>query len=298
MRIESTILVPGLPDGMDAIFARVGEIAIRLEQLDGAYEAGFTLTDDAGIKEINREQRGMDRPTDVLSFPSVQFRHGTARDNPKKLRQEYSPETGCIYLGDIVISLPRAEEQAQAYGHSLVREIAFLFVHGTLHLMGYDHETEEQRMCMRAMEEEIMNQSGISRELTDADFALVEGAKEAMTHAYAPYSKYRVGACVRTTDGKIHKGCNVENASFGMTICAERNAMTTAVTEGMHGIEAIAIAAEGPMPYPCGACRQFMREFAKDMKVILVNGDNIEVTTLQTLLPDSFGPESIEEVNA
>ena len=298
MKLESTILVAGTPFGIEAICARVGQLAIQLEQLEGAYEVGFTLTNDEGIASINLEQRGMDKPTDVLSFPSVQFRNGTARDNPKKLRQEYNPETGCMYLGDIVISLPRAEEQAKAYGHSLVREITFLFVHGMLHLMGYDHETEEQRICMRAMEEETMNQSGISRELADADFALVEGAREAMTHAYAPYSKYKVGACVRTIDGKIHKGCNVENASFGMTICAERNAMTTAVTEGMHGIEAIAIAAEGPMPYPCGACRQFMREFAKDMKVILVNGDNIEVTTLQTLLPDSFGPESIEEVNA
>lgn len=298
MRIEASIELEGMPSVMQPVLERVGETGLFLEGLEGKYAVGFIVTDDEGIAAINREQRGIDKPTDVLSFPSTSFPFGTARQHVKRLRREYDPETRCIYLGDIVISLPRAGEQAADFGHSLVREIGFLFAHGLLHLFGYDHEKDDDRAIMREMEEKIMNQAGLSRELTNVDYALIEGARAAMQMAYAPYSKYKVGACVRSTDGKMYKGCNVENASFGMTICAERNAMTTAVTEGMKSIDAIAIAAEGPMPYPCGACRQTMREFAKDMKVILVNGDAITVTTLQTLLPDSFGPESIDEVNA
>lgn len=298
MHLDVAIETGGLPPGMLEVFAALGDLATAAETLNGRYQAGFVLTDDEGIAAINLQQRGIDRPTDVLSFPSAHFPGGTARQHPQRLRREMDIDTGCMHLGDIVISLPRAAEQAASYQHSLMRELGFLFTHGLLHLMGYDHETDNERAAMREMEEMIMAQSGLSRELSDVDFALIKGAREAMQSAYAPYSKYKVGACVHTTDGHIHKGCNVENASFGMTICAERNAMTTAVTEGMHGIDAIAIAADGPVPYPCGACRQFMREFAKDMRVILVNGDDIRVTSLEQLLPDSFGPESIGEVNA
>lgn len=203
-----------------------------------------------------------------------------------------------MHLGDIVVSLPRARAQAEQYGHSLWRELGFLFAHGMLHLLGYDHGTQQERARMRAMEDEIMENTGLSRELTDADFALLERAKEAMRRAYVPYSQYPVGACLRAEDGREFQGCNVENASFGMTICAERNAVTTAVTEGARRFEAIAIAAAGSMPYPCGACRQFLREFAKDMRVLLTDGRQVRATTLQALLPDSFGPESLEEARA
>lgn len=298
MRLDAQIEAEGVPSGLLALFSLAGDAALREEGLVGKYQVGLILTDNAAIAEINREQRGIDRPTDVLSFPSTGFPGGTARDNPGRLRRELDAQTRCMHLGDIIISLPRAQEQAVEYGHSLVREMVFLFVHGTLHLMGYDHETDTDRAHMRAMEETIMEKTGISRELTDADFELIEGAREAMRKAYAPYSKYKVGACLRAADGRMFKGCNVENASFGLSLCAERNAMTTGVTEGMEGVEAIAIAAEGSMPYPCGACRQFLREFAKDARVLMVSGDRIEVSSLQALLPDSFGPESIEEVNA
>lgn len=283
------------PDGLETLLEQVGRAAIAAETLTGAYEATLILTGDEEIAGINREQRGIDRPTDVLSFPSVTYPSGTARHHARRLQREFDPQTGCIHLGDIVLSLPRAAEQAAEYGHSRMREVGYLFAHGMLHLLGYDHETDEQRAQMRAMEEKVMDTTGLSRELTDADFALINGAREAMAKAYAPYSKYKVGACVRDTEGNLYKGCNVENASYGMTICAERNAMTTAVTEGMRAIDAIAIASEGAMPYPCGACRQFMREFAKDMKVILVNDEAMEVTSLCELLPCSFGPESLLE---
>lgn len=299
MRLEFVEELSGLPQGVRSLLARMGDAVLRAEGLSGRYQATVVITDDEGIQAINQEQRGLCAPTDVLSFPTVRYADGmTARHSAARLRRELDAETGHMHLGDMVISLPRAREQAEAYGHAATREVAFLFVHAMLHLLGYDHMTDDQRAVMRAMEEAIMDKTGISRTLTDADFALAEAAREAMAMAYAPYSHYKVGAAVRDSEGRVFKGCNVENASYGMTICAERNAMTTAVTEGMRAIEAIAIAAEGTQTSPCGACRQFMREFARDMKVILVTGDSIQVTTLQTLLPDSFGPESLEEVNA
>ncbi len=299
MRLLISLEEVSPPDGLEALLSRVGDGCLAAEGLVGRYQAGLVLTDDAGIAAVNLTQRGLDRPTDVLSFPSVSFPPGTtARAHPKRLRRELDPETGCLHLGDIVISLPRAAEQAEAYGHSLSREVGFLLAHGMLHLMGYDHETEEDRAAMRAMEEIIMQKSGLDRALSDADIVLVQGAREALERAYAPYSHYKVGACVRAADGRMFRGCNVENASFGMTICAERNAITTAVTEGATVFEAIAVAGEGPVPSPCGACRQFMREFGRDLRVLLVTGDTVRETTLSALLPDSFGPDFLQEVNA
>lgn len=300
MLLEITAERTETPDWLEALLNHVGDCAVACEGLNGRYAVGFTLTDDEGIWEINRAQRGIDRPTDVLSFPTVSYPKGkTARDVPARLRRELDPEMGGVYLGDIIISLPRAREQAAEYGHSLRRETGFLFAHGMLHLMGYDHMEEDERAVMRGMEEKIMEKASLPRELTDADWELIDAAKAAFQNAYTPYSHYNVGACIRAEDGRMFRGCNVEQASYGLTICAERNAATTAVAEGARKFEAIAIYAEGTQTSPCGACRQFLREFAKDMKVILVTGEeNIQVTTLQALLPLSFGPESLDEVNS
>lgn len=299
--IDWIIELEGLPASMDAVLRRVGDAAVSLEGLCGRYQVSCTITDDLGIAAINREQRGIDRPTDVLSFPSVRYPAGaTAGRHPNRLRREYDPQTRSIVLGDVVISLPAARRQATELGHSLTRELGFLFAHSLLHLMGYDHEETSQRTQMRRMEERIMEKTGLHRTLSDADFALLEAAQKAMHNAYAPYSRYRVGACIRTRDGKLYSGCNVENASFGLSLCAERNAMTTAVTQSDTGIEAVAIAARGAMPYPCGACRQFLREFAEPgtIRVIVANEEQIDITTLESLLPNSFGPQSLPEVNS
>jgi cytidine deaminase len=118
---------------------------------------------------------------------------------------------------------------------------------------------------------------------------MVRIARDARANAYAPYSNYSVGACVRTDDGRLYAGCNVENASFGMTICAERTAVVKAVSEGARRFTAIAVAAEGAMPYPCGACRQVLSEFADGgMIVWITDGDAIERTELSALLPYNF----------
>lgn len=122
---------------------------------------------------------------------------------------------------------------------------------------------------------------------------LINQAQAAYRQAYVPYSHYPVGAAVLFSSGTIYSGCNVENASYGLTVCAERNAIFQAVAQGERELQGIAIAVPTEeFPSPCGACRQVIREFAVDCPVILVNGSGkTKVTRLKTLLPDSFGPE-------
>jgi len=117
---------------------------------------------------------------------------------------------------------------------------------------------------------------------------LLKAALDARAHAYVPYSRYRVGAAVYTSDGSIVTGCNVENASYGATICAERVALTRAVAEGKRGFTGIAVAtADGGSP--CGICRQVMVELGPEMDVLIADGNGaVRVTTVRGLLPDAF----------
>ena len=132
--------------------------------------------------------------------------------------------------------------------------------------------------------------------------ALCAAAIEAMGKAYAPYSGYKVGAALLTTDGKVYTGCNIENASYTPTVCAERTAIFKAVSEGEREFAMIAICGgkdgviTGSFP-PCGVCRQVMAEFcSKDMPVLMVSGvDSHTAVTLGDLLPYAFGTEYIEK---
>lgn len=127
--------------------------------------------------------------------------------------------------------------------------------------------------------------------------ALLEESKIARENAYVPYSKFKVGAALLTADGKVYRGCNIENAGYSMTNCAERTAFFKAVSEGEKDFAALAIVADIDRPCsPCGACRQVMSEFCKpDMPVYLTNlkGD-VEITTVGDLLPGAFTPEDLE----
>ena len=123
---------------------------------------------------------------------------------------------------------------------------------------------------------------------------LCELAKEAMTHAYAPYSGYKVGAALLCKDGAVYQGCNIENASYSPTNCAERTAFFKAIYDGKRDFSAIAICGgkdgviAGLFP-PCGVCRQVMREFcSQDFKVYMITPEGYEERTLAQLLPDSF----------
>ncbi|HEC63235.1 MAG TPA: cytidine deaminase [Candidatus Acetothermia bacterium] len=124
---------------------------------------------------------------------------------------------------------------------------------------------------------------------------LIEKAVEARKRAYAPYSGFPVGAALLAKDGRVFTGCNVENASYGLTMCAERVALFKAVSEGVREFEAIAIACgEEPCP-PCGACRQVLFEFAQDLLLIMTDGEGkrVERVPLKEFLPRAFGPENL-----
>jgi cytidine deaminase len=120
--------------------------------------------------------------------------------------------------------------------------------------------------------------------------ALLAAACDIRRRAHAPYSNYHVGAAVLGDDGRIYAGVNVENASFGLTMCAERTAVGSAVIAGVTNILAVAVCTEHGVT-PCGACRQVLSEFADDIPVWLQDGaGNVRQTSLFTLLPDYFGP--------
>ena len=145
-----------------ALLTRVMEEVLRREGEDGNVLVGVTLVDGERIRELNRAFRNVDRVTDVLSFPMVQ---GRLRDAaPAALMGLTDPETGALELGDLVICPARAREQAADYGHSLRREMGYLAAHGLLHLLGYDHETEEERAEMREKEEAALAACDLTRE--------------------------------------------------------------------------------------------------------------------------------------
>lgn len=134
---------PGAESAVDpALLRQLVWRVLRNEGRTGRYEVSIVLTDDAEIQRLNREFRHVDAPTDVLSFPLLEPEETVPL-----------PPEAPVHLGDIVISLDRARAQAQEYGHSLRREIAYLTVHGLLHLLGYDHETPAEQRQMRAKEE-------------------------------------------------------------------------------------------------------------------------------------------------
>lgn len=119
--------------------------------------------------------------------------------------------------------------------------------------------------------------------------ALKEAAEAARLRAYAPYSGFRVGAALETGAGTIVMGCNVENASYGLTICAERNALAAAVTAGHGEFRRLALVSDAPEPIaPCGSCRQVLMEFGPDMLVESWAGDEVRRWTMAELLPDAF----------
>lgn len=126
---------------------------------------------------------------------------------------------------------------------------------------------------------------------------LAREARAAARHAYVPYSRFAVGAAILTADGRIVRGCNVENASFGLTNCAERTAIFSARAAGMEAVLAVCIYTPTDVPTPpCGACRQVLNEFGPDMAVrAICNGPGIIDTTLSQLLPGAFGPKNLRD---
>ena len=279
-----------------SLMQTAADCALLTEGVKRECAVSIRLCDDEAIHEINREYRDVDRATDVLSFPTVNYPEGmTAGQADKCLRRELDDELNACMLGDLILSVPHVLAQAEEYGHSPERECAYLLVHGLCHLMGYDHIEDDDKRRMRAMEEKILNAIGQTRDGEGAvtDETLLALAREAMKRSYSPYSNYPVGAALLCADGRIFQGCNIENASFGLTNCAERTAIFKAVSEGATEFTAIAIASKVSAPWPCGACRQVLNEFAPGIRVLVTWDGGQDEMSLNDLLPHGFGPKDL-----
>lgn len=148
----------------EKIIRDIVEASLDYEECPYETEVNVVLTDNEGIREINRDYRQIDAPTDVLSFPMVDYETASDFDHVEAAVEDYfNPETGELMLGDIIISVDKVEEQAEKYGHSETRELAFLVAHSMLHLCGYDHMEEEERTRMEQRQREILSGSGYER---------------------------------------------------------------------------------------------------------------------------------------
>lgn len=143
-----------LTEELERMFNTVIKASLNYEKFEDRCEVSLSIVDNNEIKEINHQFRKIDKATDVLSFPLLTFEEGEVPDKN---------ENDEVMLGDIIISIDRAKEQAEEYGHSLKRELAFLTVHSMLHLMGYDHMEEEEEKEMIRRQKDILNSVNITR---------------------------------------------------------------------------------------------------------------------------------------
>lgn len=148
----------------EGLLAEVVREALRQEECPYEAEVAITLTDAEGIQSMNREYRGIDKVTDVLSFPMLDYEVPSDFSCVKEENlMQFNPDSGELILGDIVLCVSRAREQAMEYGHTLSRELAFLTAHSMMHLCGYDHIKEEERMLMEQRQEQVLDNLGITR---------------------------------------------------------------------------------------------------------------------------------------
>ncbi len=155
------------PDFSEEEIAKlVCEAVLKEEKFTYPSEVNISVTDNEGIRQVNAEFRKIDKATDVLSFPAYDFENPGKYENLSKepgFEMNINPDTGNFVLGDILLSYERILSQAEDYGHSVKREFAFLIAHSMLHLLGYDHMSEEEAGVMEAKQEKILNEIGIVR---------------------------------------------------------------------------------------------------------------------------------------
>lgn len=163
IQIETETELPLCADA-EALITRVIEAVLVAEACPYEVELSVLLTDDRGIQAANVEFRGIDRATDVLSFPAVDFTQPAGYEVlDGKPAAYFHPESGELLLGDILISVETLQRQALEYGHGEQRELGFLVAHSMLHLLGYDHEEDEERRCMEEKQEAVLLALGLTR---------------------------------------------------------------------------------------------------------------------------------------
>lgn len=153
------------PFNIQEILNKIMDSVMQMENCPYETSVNLLVTDNAGIREYNREYRKIDKETDVLSFPNIPFEKESDFAVAEKTEADcFDPDSGELLLGDIIISADRVEEQAHEYGHSILREFAFLVAHSLFHLCGYDHMTPEEAAVMERKQETVLLQLGITRE--------------------------------------------------------------------------------------------------------------------------------------
>lgn len=250
---------------------------------EGDYEVSLSLVGKKEQRELNKTYRNIDRETDVLTFAY------------EETDQEELPITD---LGSITICPEVARKQAKSFRHPYERELAFLFIHGLLHIFGYDHQTPRESERMFSLQNEILNSLPYDF-VTDQKLLLKELLK-AQERAIVPYSHFRVGAVVVTRDGKYIPGFNIENSSYPATCCAERVALYSAYSQGYTKEEIVALGCitdSKSVGTCCGVCRQVMSELMNlHAPVYIYSGDTKKklFTTVEGLLPYPFTKEDME----
>ena len=269
-------------DKYEKLFTNLANKTFKVLKLNDNFIISVTFVDKETIHKINKDYRGIDRPTDVISFAFLD-------DKNEKIIGDIPTD-----LGELYICYEVADENRLNYNNSIEREICFLFVHGLLHLLGYDHMVEEDEKEMFSLQDEIFK----GEILMDKE-KLIDEAIKARKNSYSPYSKFKVGAVVLTNDNKLYYGANIENSSYPLAMCAERNALFNAYSNGVRkdDIIALCIVADCKRPVsPCGACRQVISELCnKDTKIILTNlKKEVKEVTIDDLLPYSFDSNDME----
>ena len=156
------------PFEVEPLVSRVCEAVLDMEGCPYEAEVNVLITDQEVIRLYNREYRGIDRETDVLSFPNIPFEEEAQFDIVEENEADYfQPDTGELILGDIILCADRIYSQAESYGHSVKREFAFLVAHSMLHLCGYDHEVPNEASVMEAKQNQVLNELQITRDCTD-----------------------------------------------------------------------------------------------------------------------------------
>lgn len=154
-----------LPFDMQEILDKIMDAVMEMEACPYETSVNLLLTDNEGIREYNREYRNIDKETDVLSFPNIDFEKEGDFSHVEDAQADcFDPDSGELLLGDIILSVDRIQEQSREYGHSLLREFAFLTAHSMFHLCGYDHMVPEEAAVMEKKQEEILRRLGITRE--------------------------------------------------------------------------------------------------------------------------------------
>lgn len=149
---------------IDEVAGKVIEYTFSKFNIPYDFSATLIAVSNDEIKEINNEQRGIDKATDVLSFPAIDFEtEGILPDIEDQKEIYFDPENDSLYMGDIILSLDKVKEQAEEYGHSMYREFSFLLIHSCLHLMGYDHMEKDEEIRMFDLQKEILEELEISR---------------------------------------------------------------------------------------------------------------------------------------